>query len=154
MAATFALTVGDLAFGPKQVEVKLKGHGSFRPLGEKAAFKVKFAKTDRLLGLKSLTLNNMVQDPSMLHEALGYEVLRAAGVPAPRTGFAYVRVNGRATASTSTSRRTTTSRWRGCSATTQHLYEADDPGVDVMPGGAAPTRSTRVTRTTGPTSRR
>ena len=66
VAATFGLTVGDLAFGPKQVEVKLKGHGSYRPLGEKAAFKVKFAKTDRLLGLKSLTLNNMVQDPSML----------------------------------------------------------------------------------------
>ena len=30
----------------------------------------------------------------MLHESLGYEVFRAAGVPAPRTGFAYVRVDG------------------------------------------------------------
>ena len=68
-------------------------------IDEKAAFKVKFAKTDLLLGLKNLTLNNMAQDPSMVHEALGYEVLRAAGLPAPRTGFAYVRVNdARATA--------------------------------------------------------
>ena len=40
-----------------------------------------------------MTLNNMVQDPSMVHEALGYEVLRAAGIPAAHTGFAYVRVN-------------------------------------------------------------
>jgi spore coat protein CotH len=94
VAATLELTVAGSAFGPKEVQVKLKGHGSFRPLDQKAAFRVKFSKTDRLLGLKNLTLNNMVQDPSMVHETLGYELLRAAGVPAPRTGYAYVRVNG------------------------------------------------------------
>jgi hypothetical protein len=71
----------------------LKGHGTFRPLGKKSAFKLKFAKKDRFFWLKKLTLNNMVQDASMIHETLGYEVLRAVGVPAPRTGFAYVRVN-------------------------------------------------------------
>jgi hypothetical protein len=135
VAATLELTVADRAFAPKQVEVRLKGHGAFRPLGQKAAFRVKFAKTDRLLGLKNLTLNNMVQDPSMVHETLGYEVLRAGGVPAPRTGYAYVRVNGRGYGlylNLETYDDVSLSR---LFATTQHLYEAGY-GVDVTPGGA------------------
>jgi hypothetical protein len=78
------------------VEVHLKGHvgGSFRPLTGKAALKLKFKKTERFLGLRKMTLNNMVEDPSMLHETLTYSLFRAAGVPASRTGFAYLRVNG------------------------------------------------------------
>ena len=63
----------------------------------KAAFKLKLAHTvkgQRFLGLKTLTLNNMVQDPSMVHELLAYEAFRAVGIPAPRTGYAFVRVNG------------------------------------------------------------
>ncbi len=62
--------------------MRLKGHATFRPLGKKSAFKVKFPKANRLLGLKSMTLNNMVQDKSMIHETLGYEILRAADIPA------------------------------------------------------------------------
>lgn len=78
------------------VEVHLKGHvgGSFRPFTGKAAFKLKFKKTERVLGLRKMTLNNMVEDPSMVHETLAYSLFRAAGVPASRTGFAYLRVNG------------------------------------------------------------
>lgn len=78
------------------VEVHLKGHvgGSFRSLAGKAAFKLKFKKTERFLGLRKMTLNNMVEDTSMLHETLAYSLFRAAGVPASRTGFAYLRVNG------------------------------------------------------------
>ena len=70
---------------------------SFRPLTGKAAFKVKFDKfveEPALPGLEKMTLNNMVQDPSMIHETLAYEAFRAAGVPAPRTGYAFVTVNG------------------------------------------------------------
>ena len=55
---------------------------ALRPFNRKAALKLKFAKPDRPFGLRSLTLNNMVQDPSMLHETLGYEVMRAAAVAA------------------------------------------------------------------------
>jgi len=83
--------------GPLLVGVRLKGSGSFRTMGNKAAFKVKlneFVKGQKLLGLKALTLNNMVQDPTMLHELLAYDAFRAAGLAAPRTGFAYVRVGG------------------------------------------------------------
>ena len=50
----------------------------------------------RFLGLKKLTLNNMVQDASMVHEGLAYRAFRAVGVPAPRTGYAFVRLNGSA----------------------------------------------------------
>jgi len=67
---------------------------SFRPIGQKSALRIKFAKDQRPYGLKSLTLNNMVSDRSLVHETLGYELFRAAGVPAPLTGYAYVRING------------------------------------------------------------
>lgn len=82
--------------GPRPTEVRLKGNvgGSFRDLTEKAAFKLKFKKTEPMLGLRKMTLNNMVQDPSMLHETLAYASFRAAGVPASRSGYAYVRLNG------------------------------------------------------------
>ena len=78
------------------VEIHLKGHktGSFRKLTEKAAFKLKFGKKELFRGLRKMTLNNMVEDPSMIHETLAYSLFRAAGVPASRTGFAYLRVNG------------------------------------------------------------
>ncbi|HKT83011.1 MAG TPA: CotH kinase family protein [Solirubrobacterales bacterium] len=81
---------------PRPVEVRLKGSvgGSFRKLSEKPGLKLKFKSANAVLGLRKMTLNNMVQDPSMLHEALAYASFRAAGVPASRTGFAYVRLNG------------------------------------------------------------
>lgn len=81
---------------PRPAEIRLKGNvgGSFRDLTEKAAFKLKFKKTEPMLGLRKMTLNNMVQDPSMVHEALAYASFHAAGVPASRSGYAYVRLNG------------------------------------------------------------
>jgi hypothetical protein len=81
---------------PRPAEVRLKGNvgGSFRDLTEKAAFKLKFKKTEPMLGLRKMTLNNMVQDPSMVHETLAYAAFRAAGVPASHSGYAYVRLNG------------------------------------------------------------
>ena len=89
--------IGDYT-APLTVGVRLKGSiGSFEGLGGKAAFKVKFnefVKGQKFLGLKKLTLNNMVQDPSMIHEALVYPAFRAAGIPAPHTGYAYVHLNG------------------------------------------------------------
>lgn len=80
----------------RNAEIRLKGNvgGSFRDLSEKAAFKLKFKKAEAVFGLRKMTLNNMVQDPSMVHETLAYSAFRAAGVPASRTGYAYVRLNG------------------------------------------------------------
>jgi hypothetical protein len=47
-----------------------------------------------LAGLKNLRLKNSGQDQSFLREPIVFEAMRAAGVLAPRTGWARVRVNG------------------------------------------------------------
>lgn len=79
-----------------EVGVHLKGGwGSSRSLDEKAGFKVKmdFSVTGQnYYGITKFTLNNMVQDPTMLHEALSYRLFRAMGVPAPRVGYSTVSV--------------------------------------------------------------
>jgi hypothetical protein len=79
---------------PIEAQIRLKGSGSFRPLGQKAAFKIKFGKNAPFLGLRKMTLNNMVQDVSMVHETLAYRVFHAMGVPASRGSYAEVWVNG------------------------------------------------------------
>jgi spore coat protein CotH len=80
------------------VGVRLKGRiGSFRELYEKAAFKVdlnRFTAGQTYMALELLNLNNMVQDSAQVHERIAYEAYRLAGVPAPRVGYAWVRVNG------------------------------------------------------------
>lgn len=83
----------------KDVGVRIKGHRSLRTMDEKPSFKVRFDKfvdKQKFLGLKSLTLNNMVEDPTSLREALGYRLYRELGVPAPDTGYARVTVDGEA----------------------------------------------------------
>lgn len=86
-----AVDLGDLG-------VRLKGRwGSARSIDQKSAFLLKaneFVPGQRLFGMNKLALNNLVQDSSMVHEQLAYELFRTMGVPAPRTGFARVTVNG------------------------------------------------------------
>lgn len=126
--ASFTLTTTGGSYGPLQIGVRLKGRNSFRPLTGKAAFKLKFNHSvggQRFLGLKKLTLNNMVQDASMINEALAYELFRGAGVPAPRTGYAYVRVDGEdygVYVNVETLDEISLPRWFG---STDHLYEGD-----------------------------
>ena len=80
------------------VGVRTKGRaGSSRPLQAKTAFKLDFNRFEqgaRVLGLEMLTLNNLVQDPAMLHEWLAYTIMRAMGVPAPRVGYVWLVING------------------------------------------------------------
>jgi hypothetical protein len=91
---------GSLAWGPAwfpKVGVRLKGvYGSLRTLAGKAAFKIDLnAFADhRLRGLETLTFNNMVQDPSYVHETLAYAFFRSLGLPAPRTAWMRLTVNG------------------------------------------------------------
>jgi spore coat protein CotH len=97
MAATSGGPEGEettLTPTPLAVEVRLKGSGSFRPITGRAAFKLKFKKAEPFRGLRKMTLNNMVQDRSMVHEALTYLAFGAAGAPASRSGYAYLRLNG------------------------------------------------------------
>jgi spore coat protein CotH len=87
--------VDDVVF--ESVGIRLKGRASFQPIDAKPGFKIKldeYVDGQRLYGLRRLTLNNMVQDPSMVHERIGYLLFRAAGVPAPLANNAEVYVNG------------------------------------------------------------
>ena len=100
--ATFTMTYAKTGkptktYGPSAITLKVKGQfGSFRclPEGQKAGLKLKFPSGARPDGLKKFTLNNMVQDDSMVSEVLAYEVFRSLGIAAPRTGYAQVTING------------------------------------------------------------
>ena len=97
-AATFKLTTAKGETKSYAVGLRIKGRwGSARDLDSKAAFKVKMnfsVPGQTLYGIKKFTFNNMVQDPSMLHEALSYRLFRAMGVAAPRVGYANIFLNG------------------------------------------------------------
>lgn len=93
--------VAALGFGGvwlEPVALHIKGvYGSLRNLEQKAAFKIdldEYLPGQRLRGLEHLTLNNMVQDPSCVHETLAYELFRGADVPAPRTAYVALTLNG------------------------------------------------------------
>jgi hypothetical protein len=136
---TVSVTIGETTYDPLEVGVRIKGQlGSKRPIDKKAAFKVKLnysVKGQRLFGLKKLTLNNMVQDKAMLHEALAYSMFRAFGVACPRTGYAWVAVNGEdygLYANIETPDDIFLSRFYQA---TTHLFEGDY-GSDVVPGEA------------------
>jgi hypothetical protein len=79
------------------VAVRKKGFlGSLND--ERPALKVHFDAYDSsqtLLGLKRLTLNNSMQDPTWLRQCLAYRVFEKAGVPVPWCNFAHLSVNGR-----------------------------------------------------------
>jgi hypothetical protein len=97
----YEYVIGDVSVDDEdflQVGVRLKGKwGSFRTLDEKAAFLLNFAKYDkdtRLVGMKKMALNNLVQDPSGMHEWLSYALFRGADLAASRVAYTWVRVNG------------------------------------------------------------
>ena len=90
-----AVTVDGAAYA----EVGVRKKGFFGSLsGEKPSLKLRFDKyvDGRLLGgaIDRMTLNNSLQDASMISTCLAYEVFAAAGLPAPRCNFATVTVNG------------------------------------------------------------
>lgn len=77
--------------------VGVRQKGSYTRRFEKLSMKIKFdafVEGQTFMGLKRLTLNAMMQDFSMLHETTAYKLYRAAGIPAPRTGYARVKLDG------------------------------------------------------------
>ncbi len=79
------------------VTMRKKGvYGSLRTFDRKVGLKVDLNACggNALRGLETLTLNNMVQDPSSVHEALIYGWMRSRGLPAPRTGWVRLSVDG------------------------------------------------------------
>ncbi len=79
------------------IGIRYKGNGTFMDArgsikrSLKAEFN-QFVKGRKLAGLAKLNFHNNVADPSAMNEALSYQLYRAAGVPAPRTGYARVYV--------------------------------------------------------------
>ncbi|MFM7248919.1 MAG: CotH kinase family protein [Planctomycetaceae bacterium] len=94
--------LGDEGAGPEiheDVAIRLKGSaGSFQGLDDKPGFTLDMdAWRDgrRFRGLDKFHLNNAAQDPTFLHEWLGGELFRAAGIPAARVGHARVILDDR-----------------------------------------------------------
>jgi len=97
------VTIESNAFPGSGIRAK-GGCGSSRKLDGKTAFKANLSwddpavvgcpETRRYKGLKKLTLNNQVQDPSYAHERVGYDFLSKLGIPVPRVAPVRVIVNG------------------------------------------------------------
>ncbi len=95
--AEATLTEGTKVF--KNVAIKLKGSaGSFQGFDGKPGLTLNFDKlkgAERFHGMKKFHLNNCNQDGTYLHELIGGEIARKAGVPASRCTHAFVTLNGR-----------------------------------------------------------
>lgn len=79
-----------------EVGLDLKGHTSFRTIDEKPSFKIDFGEyVDATFhGVRRLTLDNLVGDPSGIAAGAAYALFAERGLPAPRHGYACVAVNG------------------------------------------------------------
>jgi spore coat protein CotH len=87
------LTVDGVAV--RQVGVRSRGEGSRDE--EKPGLKVDFDKyvpAQEYYGYKSLVIDNLTQDASMLRERLSFLVFEAMGIAAPRNAHARLTVNG------------------------------------------------------------
>jgi spore coat protein CotH len=76
----------------------VRSHGNFTRSGIKPSLHFNFdryASGQTFLGLQSLVLKNLREDPSTLRDFLAMKMLRRLGVAAPRVAFAAVYVNNR-----------------------------------------------------------
>ncbi|MEM1119717.1 MAG: CotH kinase family protein [Bacteroidota bacterium] len=80
------------------VGVRLRGKSSFRHASEfKKPFKIdlnEYVRGQAYDGMKKFNLHNGACDPSQLRDFIAYDVLRTAGVKAPRVSHARVYING------------------------------------------------------------
>jgi len=89
-----SVTIDEVKF--PQVGLRKKGfigsQSTSRP-----SLKIKLNHTDKkaqIDGLTNLTLNNNLQDRSLVAQFMGYAMFNAVGLPAPRCAYAKVIVNG------------------------------------------------------------
>lgn len=83
--------------GVRQQNIGVRSRG----LGSRSAVKPglllrfdRYATDGRFLGLRTLVLDNLTQDPSMMKEVLAMQLFRRLGLPAPREAFVRLYVNG------------------------------------------------------------
>jgi len=78
----------------QNIGIRHRGTGSRS--GTKPYLGLKFdqyTKGQQFLGLSSLRLKNVIQDPSFLHDRLSMLLFRQRGIPAPREAYARLYVN-------------------------------------------------------------
>ena len=84
--------------GVKYENIGLRKKGFIGSLdSERPSLKIKlnYEGADyRIEGMDQLTLNNCKQDPPIVNQHMAYRLFNEAGIPAPRTAFAHVTVNG------------------------------------------------------------
>ena len=79
----------------RNVGIRSRGRGSRN--AHKPGLKVDFdeySADQKFLGLKSLVLDNLTQDPSGIHETVAMEFLARLGIPAPREAHVKLYVRG------------------------------------------------------------
>ena len=96
---TADLMIDDEAY--KNVAIREKGNTSLTMVSsmdsERYSFKVEFDHYDNAVtyhGLDKLSLNNLIQDSTMMKDYLTYTMMREFGVAAPLCSFVYITVNG------------------------------------------------------------
>lgn len=85
----------------ESVGIKIKGNANLAEVAEsesdRYSFNIefnKYVKGQTYYGLDSLTLNNIIGDPTYMREYLSYEIMNYIGVDTPLTNYARVTVNG------------------------------------------------------------
>lgn len=85
----------------ENVAIRGKGNTSLTQVEQygnsRYSFKVEFDHYDNALsyyGLDKLSLNNLIQDNTMLKDYLCYQLMGSFGVDAPQCSFVYITVNG------------------------------------------------------------
>jgi hypothetical protein len=89
------ITIGGQSFS--DVGIRYKGNGTIMDASRtiKKSWKIEldyFGGTEKFLGLKTINLHCGVTDPTKCRETMAYGLYREAGVPAPRTTLAEVRL--------------------------------------------------------------
>ena len=85
----------------KNVGIRAKGNTSLSSVAamgsSRYSFKIEFDKYDSAKsyhGLDKLSLNNLIQDNTMMKDYLTYQMMNAFGVPSSLSSFVYITVNG------------------------------------------------------------
>ena len=94
-------SVSYLGVNLENISIRTKGNSSLSAVansnGERFSFKLdmnEYVSGQKLLNLKKLNLNNNYKDPTYMRETIAYNLMREMGVPAPRTSYANLYING------------------------------------------------------------
>lgn len=96
----FEWTQANIRFGGQSftnIATRYRGNGTYvnSLYGKKQSIKIDLNKhqpDQKIQGLDRLNFNNLIEDATFMHDALGYALFRAAGVASPRTAYAWLTI--------------------------------------------------------------